>query len=89
MALDARGPVVTLLHDEILVDGVKLSSMLDFDPASIVPALSARPERTHGSAIVQADRAADFEVVRKTIGALNAAGWTRIAFAVLPTGDAP
>jgi biopolymer transport protein ExbD len=42
-----------------------------------------------GHMIVQADKSTDFELVRKTIGSMNEAGWTHIQFAVMPIGGAP
>lgn len=41
-----------------------------------------------GHMIVQADAATDFELVRRTIFAMNMAGWIHIQFAVLNSGPA-
>lgn len=42
-----------------------------------------------GHMIVQADAATDFELVRRTIFAMNMAGWIHIQFAVLNESKAP
>jgi biopolymer transport protein ExbD len=107
-ALEERGPVVTLFHNEVLIEGQKIAALEELDDTlPTIPDLTEKLKKMkendlkykgpqdptkpyEGHMIVQSDKTTDFELVRKSIGSMNEAGWTHIQFAVMPlAGDAP
>lgn len=81
--LDDTEPGIPLLQE-------RLTKIREREQLLISKYGTADPTKPYdGHMIVQADAATDFELVRRTIFAMNMAGWIHIQFAVLNNAPAP
>lgn len=93
---EARGTVIALVDDAVVLDGqtlARLSELDDADPG--IPALRDRldalrvadgDEISDRELVVQADAGTDFALIRRTVRALNDARWVHVRFAVRHEG---
>lgn len=96
--LNERGPVVAIVGDRIIVEGVELVTVDPNDPepgfqpiADELTAIREREQKLYnldptqpyeGHVVIQADQTTDFMIMRKLIYSVNQAGWIHLQFAV-------